>query len=909
MPMLFNSSSLAILLAFMAPSVALCSVNTSLFSRRQIRNSIILMALAGALCGALFHIADTAFLSPLSGQLTGDTTLGGALIGTALALGIFFFLSERTFSELLEPRTRLATMGIISLLFLGLAWLVSPAVLSGILAGYIGLSFLDLRKNYGEDDNEFAPADEGEAEDDAVMELAGFIHKPNVYVLFLESLHSAEALRALYDIDAGKMCSHLHENGFTLYDNCCSNHTKTGQSFSSMVWPRNLYNPLQYAEMRELPPSRIFETFKSNGYRTNLFSSDYLKSRFAALFDTAVADSSSIGSAANQMFAPVLAQSAVLRKVFGASDIFEHVGDFDASFGDLHRAVRENRDVPQLHWFHFGAGHSPQLSWEEVEGFGREYTAMFHRAEAQLEQTVDMIMKEDPDPLIIAVGDHGATRYRFMEAGGDNPNDVIRSKGFEPDLIAMDLCSVFLGIRWPVSHFTNGQVVSHVRIFDHVIAALSGDEQWLDNMMPNISLYNCQYGTVVLARKGKPLSDWEQVSGENQLAFYIEEARANPDDLYTQLALVSKCFALGQEDLAMKFLIPMGGKFQDSEEVNVKLARGYLNRADRHKAREHANAVLRINPRSSMALHYLGVIADQEGETEQSKQFVAKALECADGQLMPRDAYIRHAHGSGDNDLVRDMVLATSHDRQWLITDLSWREQFVAYRAGDTDGVLAWLNERIEAANTQKSKIDAQSKKLIILADSEQWGRAEAMAAGMVAQHRLHMGAAIIHARAQEEQGKVMEALQALISGFSRTNSEVLMAQLGHLANRHKLHSPELAPVKVFGREQVAAQLPGLADIGFDPGWFVRQYGHLAGAKKPMECYIQSCLGLMLNPNDSFDTAYYLSSHTEVFQLGVDAALHYARFGCNDIRSPRSTCLPGGWTAAEERPQPKVATI
>lgn len=304
-----------------------------------------------------------------------------------------------------------------------------------------------------------------------------------------------------------------------------------------------------------------------------------------------------------------------------------------------------------------------------------------------------------------------------------------------------------------------------------------------------------------------------------------------------------------------------------------------------------------------MALHYLGVIADQEGQSEQSSVFIAKALECAEGQLMPRDAYIRHAHGSGDSALVKDMVLETSHDRQWLITDLGWREHFVAYRAGDFQGTLQWLDGRVEAANTQKSKLDALSKKLIVLADSAKWGVAEEVAKSILERNKLHIGAIVILARAMEEQGKVMEALQALIDGFSHTNSDVLMGQLGHLANRRKLHSPELAQVKVFGREQMAAQLPGLAEIDFNPGWFSERYGHLLGTSRPMELYIQSGLSLLLNPNEGFDTAYYLSSHTDVFQLGIDGAYHYKQFGSNDIRSPRSTCIfEGGSEVSEVQP-------
>ncbi len=107
---------------------------------------------------------------------------------------------------------------------------------------------------------------------------------------------------------------------------------------------------------------------------------------------------------------------------------------------------------------------------EYATEFDGQYKVSFATATTQIQKTVSMIKELDSEPLIIAIGDHGAHRYRYVEVKeGKNPNEVMRARGFEPELIAKDYFSVFLGIHWPVSHYSAGETISHVRVFQHVM--------------------------------------------------------------------------------------------------------------------------------------------------------------------------------------------------------------------------------------------------------------------------------------------------------------------------------------------------------------------------------------------------------------------------------------------------------
>ena len=125
-----------------------------------------------------------------------------------------------------------------------------------------------------------------------------FKHKPNVYILFLESLHSADAAKTIYDIDSSELYSRMQEKKLDIYDNTYSNLFMTEISFSSMVWPEMMHNPYHFRESSRLMPSKIFNAFKQNGYGLNLFSSDYLKSRFSDLFDHCKTEAANAGSVA-----------------------------------------------------------------------------------------------------------------------------------------------------------------------------------------------------------------------------------------------------------------------------------------------------------------------------------------------------------------------------------------------------------------------------------------------------------------------------------------------------------------------------------------------------------------------------------------------------------------------------------
>jgi len=181
-----------------------------------------------------------------------------------------------------------------------------------------------------------------------------FKHKPNIYILFIESLHSSKALKALYQINSQDFEDKITQKGLTIYENTYSNRTATATSFLSLVWPQLLYDSIHYIhDHNEYLPS-AFSVLKSNGYRLNLYSSEHLIGNFPKLFHNTGAKFSPLGNKLERLFSPILSQNVLFRKALGTPDIFKAEEGFTEKFQAMQEQMQRHKE-PQLHFIHYGS--------------------------------------------------------------------------------------------------------------------------------------------------------------------------------------------------------------------------------------------------------------------------------------------------------------------------------------------------------------------------------------------------------------------------------------------------------------------------------------------------------------------------------------------------------------------------
>jgi hypothetical protein len=120
---------------------------------------------------------------------------------------------------------------------------------------------------------------------------------------------------------------------------------------------------------------------------------------------------------------------------------------------------------------------------------------------------VNLILKNDADPLIIIAGDHGAWGYRKKE---DENNKVIPDR-----LFALDRFGIIMGIRFPTDYdnqFDN-KFKTHVNLFRNIFAYLSDNNEIIEKKEQDNSY---DFGPHLAIRDGKILSRYKKIKLTNK---------------------------------------------------------------------------------------------------------------------------------------------------------------------------------------------------------------------------------------------------------------------------------------------------------------------------------------------------------------------------------------------------------
>lgn len=487
---------LTFILACISPTIGFSSLNTQFFTNSQIAISItvsFLLGVAGGLLGIWM-----AMEWPLAASYV-----------PVVAILFFIVLNERFFSGIFSKKIY-GAMAALGLLFiaLGTAWLGRLWVAPSILLVYGLTACFDLAKNWKRQKTPlFDPSLLRPGKKPAKP--AQFIHKPNVYLLLLESMHSSEALREIYQIDCADAEKHMIAHGLRVYPNTFSNKHSTPLSLKTL-----LSMSLDY----QSPPDAL-RVFKHNGYDCYFFDTmSYLAAPYALYLDN---DNASVPLRVRKLYTiagPLLAQSAFLSMLAGNVDPFETASpsrSFETMRSEFLKHLEKKKKRPCFHMLHFGAQHFGDL-WHRIPHPGQTYMEWYKRGSAQLEMILRDIINKDPNALIIAIGDHGAYHWNGVAAGSACPEENAAANGISTIRLVQDYFGVVLGMRWQEGQLPEAGVISHVNIFRHVFALLSGKSKQ-EGLEKNISIF---MGTHIAVKEGVPLKVFEPLTDKRFSDYY-----------------------------------------------------------------------------------------------------------------------------------------------------------------------------------------------------------------------------------------------------------------------------------------------------------------------------------------------------------------------------------------------------
>ena len=510
---LFGSPALTLALAVLAPAIFVWSRNWHMYSWTSLGLSFCVLLAAALFVFAFASLLDMLYFRKRERLPLWTRKLAGLLICAAIVGILFFFLSV-PISELPKIYRRvLLPIGCIALVaaivfragFRPLNFFMTLCLLL-----FFGTGLADVFQYYRSQQNT-----ESAGSTDIVLKT-----KPNIYLFLLESYHSLPVMRKAYGIDTGPLGDYLRDRRFFVYDNVYSNSSWTLTSMRDL-FTMKLHSAVERGNQDIDPAGRrviggsgsntAYRVLKENGYHTTYLTMDHSYYFWERGF---YLDETDLRLETFQMvsLSPLLDLNRRLKKYAPSENpTAKKKGGFTGALLErIQLSMKEGmqRGQPFYIGFKSGAIHTPSKgisSWKDKENWvaGGRYQEAVRRSSQELAEIVDYIISEDPQSVIILLGDHGSWRLRGIWDGVEDLSMLesrLQENGESMESLADDIFGVLMAVRMPdgASDISQGYPMSHVNLFRHLFATLNDDAEILKERQPSQSLLPGSLGFVLV---------------------------------------------------------------------------------------------------------------------------------------------------------------------------------------------------------------------------------------------------------------------------------------------------------------------------------------------------------------------------------------------------------------------------
>lgn len=848
----------------LASTLSFSGVNAAWFSTRQMAGGAGLSAGVGFCAGVL--------LSQLP-----DGVAGGGLAA------LFCLMNERMLHTLFPSRKKLFTVCLVFASALLAFWvgLLPHAVLAALL---LLSAALDMRGHWHDKKLSVFSFDALKAATAEPAPTHGALqlqNTPNIYVLFLESIHSAQALRELYDMDDGGLADFLRGEGFTVYENSFSNELYTTAS---------LYSLLQMKPCAEIAykEPEVFRILRANGYGIQLFDTYYHTmhpyAQYASYFNYTIPHW--VGWLYDK-FIPFFMQSKIFMSLTQGIDPFSDQCSYDVIKQAFTQRLSIETEKKQCYIMRFGAQHTPiEYTWKARDPQWVDfYTKLYLEVVAQIREMIACIMAHDRQACIFMMGDHGAWQYRASWQGRADPNEALLEKGLEPAHVAQDLSGVLLAVRPPDGRALEQRVLTPINAFRLVFSLLRERESLFLDFLPNETFLRepGQIFPYVLVREGVPLQRWERDSVESAAARNAMILERNPDDLDGVLALMETYVSGGDLHRALNALETARQRLGNLPELLIKIAEILMRWGKADQAYRLLLPALAESNDARLLYPLLISMSLCKGPA-QAQTFLEKhpaAKELTETRRCETAAHIHMVRG----DVERAEPWLRALSEQPLGKDLNeiqiQLQHMVRY---------AWALDALGRTEAALETLLRVPDDIVITAGSpilpvtaalalrlRHWEKAEAsikktftvMSQPPLTLH-LWLAGALEGQERNEEALEILERLEPQM----KTRPH-FMAQIGMFAIRHGEAHGRFRAHKNMGALYLRDMRQRVRDI-FDGDFYRRCLGDLLPEHTdPLTHFLHHARLWGLDPCPLFNTLYYVSSYHDLFYQGIDPVWHY----------------------------------
>ena len=292
------------------------------------------------------------------------------------------------------------------------------------------------------------------------------IDKKNIYIMTYESYPNLETLEH-YGFDNNNQIKYLENNNYTIYHGTYSNAASSLDSISRLFDINgNISNSPRYYTSGNAFGLNVF---KANGYKTKtLFNSPYFFSSYPITWDEYYpkADVSKLGG------------KIITKAIYEGEFRFDIFGDnySNEKYLELKKIYLSSKPKkPTLFYTHNNyPGHSNnsgKCSPNEKEN----YFVNLKKANIEMKNDIDTLKKNDPNAIIVLLGDHGPYLTK----------NCTELRNFKLDLIdkydVQDRYGTFLAINWPDEVSFEG---NNIEIVQDILPAI------LETITENKDLFN-----------------------------------------------------------------------------------------------------------------------------------------------------------------------------------------------------------------------------------------------------------------------------------------------------------------------------------------------------------------------------------------------------------------------------------
>jgi hypothetical protein len=349
----------------------------------------------------------------------------------------------------------------------------------------------------------------------AIYAQVRFSKKPNVYYIVPDGYPNAEALKAIFNLEAKDFHEQLESSGFAIYPSIFTNYSDTLSSMSSVLgmdhhYYRGTVGNLEFLDARKFIVSTenpVVKIFRNNGYQIHYVHQDDFLFSSGCLVDSCWPmpfwGSELMGVLVSTQFKSTPLLARVRQAIAARGGVAQ---DKQTRLELFMQRAREHIDsmaeqhIPHFTYMHLDSpSHSlpgPQTS-EQLASFRKDYGKEIQLANDEILGIVSHILTRDTNALIIVNADHGAWGY-----GNTLYTNKELLAGISDYLVGLDHLGALLAIRWPDAVPRYDQDLrTNVNLFRHIFSYLSESKEILTTKVPDDGFVWSRVGVQKKVRK------------------------------------------------------------------------------------------------------------------------------------------------------------------------------------------------------------------------------------------------------------------------------------------------------------------------------------------------------------------------------------------------------------------------